>query len=187
MVSETQLGEHIVGAYHNLVSDCEVVSYNQRSKTAGEQMEIDVIGIDSTDDEQVVYTCEVVTHLRGMLYSGTPSSDRWDEFGGSSHQHTLETIWDKFTADHGYVTDVFADADRYVFQLWSPVVPEGNRTDGLDVLTEEFKDEYGHEIELVINEEYTKRVEELRELAAEDEKNHGDPAFRFLQILEHLR
>lgn len=54
MVSETQLGEHIVGAYHKLVTDCEVVSYNQRSKTEGEQMEIDVIGINSTDGEQTM-------------------------------------------------------------------------------------------------------------------------------------
>ncbi len=185
MVSETQLGEHIVGVYHELVTGCEVVSYNQRSKTAGEQMEIDVIGIDSTDGKQVVYTCEVVTHLRGMLYSGDPSSDRWDEFGGKSYQYTLEKIWNKFTSDYEYVTDVFADADEYVFQIWSPVVPKGQLTEGLDRLATDFEDD--HELELVINEEYTNRVEELRDLAADEKKNYGDPAFRFLQILEHLR
>jgi hypothetical protein len=37
-----QLGEQLVGAYHKLANDCEIVSYNQRSKLEGDQMEIDV-------------------------------------------------------------------------------------------------------------------------------------------------
>ncbi|MFC7173946.1 hypothetical protein ACFQL0_12485 [Haloplanus litoreus] len=40
---------------------------------------------------------------------------------------------------------------------------------------------------MIINGEYTDRVEDLRELAADDKKDYGEPAFRFLQILEHLR
>ena len=45
--------------------------YNQRTHAEGDQSEIDVIGVDNTDDgEQVVYTCEVVTHLNGLHYSG---------------------------------------------------------------------------------------------------------------------
>jgi hypothetical protein len=187
MVSETQLGEHIVGAYHKLVTDCEVVSYNQRSKTEGEQMEIDVIGIDSTDGEQVIYTCEVITHLHGTIYPGEPSTSRWDEFGNTDYQYTLEKLWKKFTADHEYVTEVFDDADQYVFQLWSPVLPRGYLTDGLDQFAAEFEAEYNHDIEMIINGEYTDRVEDLRELAADDKKDYGEPAFRFLQILEHLR
>lgn len=187
MVSETQLGEHIVGAYHKLITDCEIISYNQRSKTQGEQMEIDVIGIDSMGDDQVIYTCEVITHLHGTIYPGTPSTDRWEEFGNDGYQYTLEKLWKKFAADHRYVTSVFDDADRYIFQLWAPVIPRGYLTDGLDQLAEEFEEEYGHRIEMVINEEYTERVNELHEFAAEDKKDYGEPAFRFLQILEHLR
>lgn len=187
MVSETQLGELIVGAYHKLITDCEVVSYNQRSKTQGEQMEIDVIGINSVDGEQIIYTCEVITHLHGTIYPGTPSTNRWAEYGNEDYQYTLEKLWRKFGADHGYVTDVFDDADRYVFQLWSPVLPRGYLTDGLAQLADDFEDEYDHRIELVINSEYTERVEDLQEMAAGDKKDYGEPAFRFLQILEHLR
>lgn len=40
---------------------------------------------------------------------------------------------------------------------------------------------------MVINGDYTDRVEELHVLTAEDKKDYGEPAFRFLQILEHLR
>lgn len=187
MVSETQLGEYIVGAYHKLATDCEVVSYSQRSKEAGDQLEIDVIGIESEDGEQTIYTCEVVTHVRGMLYPGTPSTDRWEEFGNSDYQYTLEKLWAKFVADHGYVTEIFDDADRYVFQLWSPYISKGYITDGLDQLSQDFEDQYSSEIELVVNENYTGRVNELKELAADDKKDHGEPAFRFLQILEHMR
>lgn len=93
MVSETQLEEYIVGAYHKLVTDCEVVSYNQRSKEAGDQLEIDVIGINFEGEQQIIYTCEVVTHIGGTLYSGNPSTDRWKEFGGTDYQYTLEKIW----------------------------------------------------------------------------------------------
>lgn len=141
MVSETQLGEYIVGAYHKLVTDCEVVSYNQRSKEAGDQLEIDVIGINSEGDQQTIYTCEVVTHIRGTLYPGTPSTDRWEEFGNSDYQYTLEKLWAKFVADHGYVTEIFDDADRYVFQLWSPYISKGYLTNGLDQLSQDFHSE----------------------------------------------
>ena len=187
MVSETQLGEHIVGAYHKLVTDCEIVSYNQRSKEVGDQLEIDVIGIEAENGKQIIYTCEVTTHIGGLLYTGTPSTDRWEEFGSSNYQNTLEKIWDKFVADYGYVTRIFDDADQYVFQFWSPNVPEGYRTNGLDQLADEFSDQYDADIEIVINEDYTDRVNDLRSLASEDSKNHGEPAFRFLQILEHMR
>ncbi|QLG62003.1 hypothetical protein [Halorarum salinum] len=187
MVSETQLGEHIVGAYHKLITDCEIVSYNQRSKTQGEQTEIDVIGINSTNGEQVIYACEVITHLHGTIYPGTPSTNRWKEFGNEGYQFTLEKLWKKFEADHKYVTEIFDDADEYIFQLWAPIIPQGYLTDGLARLAQDFEDENDHTIELVINEGYTERVTELRELAGEEKKDYGEPAFRFLQILEHLR
>jgi hypothetical protein len=42
-----QLGEQLVGAYHKLVTGCDIVSYNQRSRRAGDQMEFDIVAIDS--------------------------------------------------------------------------------------------------------------------------------------------
>lgn len=74
---QTQIGELIVGAYLRVINDCELVSYNQRSKEAGRQMEVDVLGVESTDGEQTVYACEVVTHIRGSLYSGSPDEEGW--------------------------------------------------------------------------------------------------------------
>ncbi|APX96387.1 hypothetical protein [Natronorubrum daqingense] len=187
MVSNAQIGELIVGAYHKVVTDAEVVSYNSRSKEDGEQMEIDVVAIDSSDGTQTVYACEVVTHLNGKLYSGTPDTDNWSSFGNESYQYSLEKLETKFRSDHGYVTRVFDDADEYVFQLWAPYVVDGILTDGLEVLSSEFQAEHGESIEFVINETYTECVNELRTLAADETKAYGEPAFRFLQITEQLR
>lgn len=189
MVSNAQIGELIVGAYHKIVTDAEVVSYNSRSKEDGEQMEIDVVAIDSSDGTQAVYACEVITHLNGSAYSGTPKNDKWADYGNDGYQYSLEKLESKFRSDYDYVTRVFDDADEYVFQLWAPYLSDGYLTDGLEKLSADFEDEHEHAepIDLVINETYTERVDELRAIAAEETKTYGEPAFRFLQILEQLR
>ena len=187
MVSDAQIGELIVGAYHKIITDAEVVSYNSRSKAEGEQMEIDVVAIDSSDSTQTVYACEVITHLNGSAYSGTPDGDKWAEYGNDSYQYSLEKLEDKFRSDYEYVTRVFDDADEYILQLWAPYLSDGYLTDGLETLSADFEDELGTRIDLVINETYTERVDELRTVAAEETKTYGEPAFRFLQILEQLR
>jgi hypothetical protein len=193
MTEQPESGELLVGSYLRLVEGCELVMYNQRSQEQGDQIEIDVVGVDNTEQgERVVYTCEVVTHIDGLLYPGTPDTDRWAEYGNDGYQHTLERLWQKFNSDREYVTELF-DADDYsfVYQFWSPVV-RGNRDKkylltGLYDLADEFEQETGAELELVINEEYTERIEELRERASETQKDYGELGFRILQILEHLR
>lgn len=184
---QTQIGELIVGSYLRIINDCELVSYNQRSKEAGRQMEIDVLGVESTSGKQTVYACEVITHLDGTLYSGSPDTDEWTEYGNEGYQYTLERIWDKFNEDYDLLTEVFDDADEYALQFWSPYVPRGYLTDGLDELQRRFEAEQSVRIDLVINGEYTKRVDELQQRASETKKSYDEPAFRFLQILEHLR
>lgn len=184
---QAQIGELIVGSYLRLIDDCELVSYNQRSKEAGHQMEVDVLGVESTSGEQTVYACEVITHLRGALYSGSPDTDKWAGYGSDSYQYTLKRLWNKFCENYELLDEVFDDADKYVLQLWSPVVPKGNLTDGLSKLQQEFETDYGVEIDLVINGEYSKRVSELRQRASQTRKSYDEPAFRFSQILEHLR
>ena len=170
-----------------------MVMYNQRSQAQGNQLEIDVTGVDSTEEgERVVYTCEVVTNIDGLRYTGTPDTDRWDEYGNDDYQNTLERLWRKFNSDREYVTELFdADDHSFVFQFWSPVV-RGNRDEkylltGLYDMADEFKNETGTELELVVNEEYTERIEALREKAEQIEKDYGELGFRILQILENLR
>lgn len=105
MTEQPESGELLVGSYLRLVERCELVMYNQRSQQQGDQLEIDVIGVYNTErGDRVVYTCEVVTHIDGLHYSGTPDTDRWAEYGNDDYQHTLERLWRKFNSDKGYVT-----------------------------------------------------------------------------------
>lgn len=126
-------------------------------------MEIDVLVIDSRDGKQTVYVSEVITHLDGSGYSGSPTDkERWAEFGNESYQRTLEKLWHKFFSGHNYVTRVFSEADEYVFQLWAPRISKGHLTDGFERLSDDFGAERGKLIEFVINETYTERIDELR-------------------------
>ena len=192
MTEQPESGELLVGAYLRLVEQCELVMYNQRTQEEGDQSEIDVIAVDNTEEgKQVVYTCEVVTHIDGLQYPGTPDGDRWEEYGNDTYQNTLERLWKKFNFDKEYVTDLFHSADSHAFQLWSPVV-RGNRDEkyllgGLYDLADEFEEETGKELELVVNERYTERIEKLQEEASKTQKDYGELGFRILQILEHLR
>lgn len=43
------------------------------------------------------------------------------------------------------------------------------------------------DVDLVVNDEFTMRVNELAAIAAKSTKTTGDDAFRFLQLLTHLR
>lgn len=194
MSSTAGWGELLVGAYHQRLNDCEVVSYNNRSAEPGDQMETDVLAINnqSNNGKQQIYVCEVVTHLDGGLYSGSPDDTEgwWMEYSNtSSYHHSLETLWRKFQDGRRYVHQTFPDAE-YSFQFWAPVVKGGQNRgqliQGLERLEEEFESETGDQLELVINEEYSDRIEDLRDEARGDTSNYGSPAFRFIQILENL-
>lgn len=187
-------GELLVGAYHKRKNGCEVVSYNNRSEERGNQMEADVIAIDNDLDtgRQNVYVCEVVTHMSGKLYSGTPDDGWWTEFTNTkAHQYSLQKLQQKFRQDHRYVNDTFANADGHAYQFWAPVVTGWERgsglINGLKELKSRFKDETGEELELIINQDYTRRIQNLRKEAKGDTSDHGAPAFRFLQILGNLK
>ena len=42
-------------------------------------------------------------------------------------------------------------------------------------------------LKVIINQDYTARIDELRDEAADDTSDYGSSAFRFLQILENLK
>lgn len=157
-------------------------------------MEADVIGVDADPKtgSRTVYVCEVVTHLDGNLYSGEPNTERWTDYtDNDAYQYSLEKLWAKFTNDYQYVSETFPDAENYAFQFWAPAVTGwqrgGDLIDGLEGLAAEFEHEYGESLELIINQDYTKRIEELKEEAEGDTSAYGIPTFRLLQILENLK
>jgi len=160
----TEVGEFIVGAYLKLELGCDVVDYNVRPPGGGLRGldELDVVGLDF--QKSPTYLCEVTTHIRGLLYV--------------SNKETVIRIKKKHQRQRNYVKEHLGNFDHHHFMFWSPYVPRGYQTENLAKITT---------LELVINGDYKKAIEKLRVRAAKETQNSGNPFFRTLQILEHLR
>ncbi len=160
----TDVGEYIVGAYLKLVQKCDFVDYNVRPPGGGLKGlgELDVLGLDF--ESSTAYLCEVTTHIRGLLYR--------------NNEETVRRIANKHQRQVEYAKKYLANFSNHVFMFWSPVVPKGYITRGLQNIPN---------LELVINGEYKRRIERLRELAKKMTHDTRNPFFRMLQILEHLR
>ena len=166
-----EMGEYAVGAWLSLFGGCEAIVYNQKLNPKGVRTnEVDVIGL--VPSSRRVYLCEVATHLGGLLYSG-------------GNPGTKKTVERKFHAMFRYASRVYPDWEC-TFMLWAPYVPKGILTEFLQELKARLS-EARRNIEVVINGEYTRRVEQLRESAKGDQRDRGEPFYRALQILENLR
>ncbi len=161
---KTEIGEYIVGAYLKQRCGCEFVDYNVRPPGGGLEglAELDVVGLNFSKRE--AFLCEVTTHLRGLHYG--------------TYQESFERVRNKFRRQKVYAKKHLANFKTVHFMFWSPVVPRGKLTEALSQIKG---------LQLVINERYTECVNELRKLAQDTEHGTGNPFFRALQILEHLR
>ena len=160
---KTEMGEYIIGACLKLQRECNFVDYNVRRPGGGLAglNEIDVVGLDFKS--KTAYLCEITTHLDGLIYVDAKT--------------TVERIKKKYENLKDYAKDFLADFPNRYFMFWSPVVRESiasklRKIDGL---------------ELVINKDYAAYVGLLQELAKKGTHDTGNPTFRVLQILGHLR
>lgn len=162
---KTDIGEYIVGAYLKLIEKCDVIDYNVRPTGGGIKGlgELDVIGMNFKTD--TVFVCEVTTHLNGLLY-------------GNGNGGTVKKIQDKHLRQKAYAEEFLTGFKNKRFMFWSPRVPKGAITNEISQLPD---------LELIINDEYSKKVDELRALARTTTSDCGNVFFRTLQILEHLR
>ncbi len=117
-----------------------------------------------TFKSRTAYICEVTTHLRGVQYK--------------NNQESVNRITKKYRRQREYAKRYLGDFPSSVFMFWSPRVPKGYITEHLERL---------QGLDLIINQEYSRRIDELRAMAKETTQDTGDPSFRILQILEHLR
>lgn len=158
----TEMGEYIVGAYLKLVLECDVVDYNTRPPGGGLKGlgELDVIGFSFAKRRS--YLCEVTTHLDGLLI-------------GQNAGATIKKLADKHERQRAYADQYLSDFEHH-FMFWSPVVRAG--------LVPPLK-QIG--FELFINDQYAAAIGQLREKARASTADANNPAFRVLQILEHLR
>ena len=160
---KTEMGEYLVGAYLKVILGCGFIDYNVRHPGGGLKGlgEIDVIGIDFK--KKAIYLCEVTTHIRGLQY-GAPLE-------------TIRRLKYKYKRLKVYSREHFGNF-REIYMFWSPYVPEGKITRELEKLKK---------LELIINQKYADCIETLRKEARKRTNDEGNPAFRLLQILEHVR
>jgi hypothetical protein len=160
----TEMGEYLVGAYLKVVEGCEFVDYNVHFPGGGLKGldELDVIGFNF--ESSVAFLCEVITHIRGILYK--------------DNETTVRRIAAKFEKQKRYAGERLRHLAEHRFMLWSPIVPKGYLTENLVRI---------EGLELIINEEYARRIDQLRQHARTSTHDVGNPAFRLLQILEHMR
>lgn len=159
----THVGEYLVGSYLKLIEDCDIVDYNVRPPGGGLKGlgELDVIGLNFKTD--TAYFCEVTTHIKGLLYV--------------SNEETVDRIARKHRRQIEYASQYRDNFKNHKFMFWSPRVPRGYITKKLSQIST---------LQLIINGEYTSRVNQLRSLAKEYTHDTQNPVFRMLQILEHL-
>jgi hypothetical protein len=161
----TEMGEYVVGAYLKLILQCDFVDYNVRPPGGGMKGlgELDVVGLDFTSGTAIL--CEVTTHLGGLEY-------------GKGYEETAKRLRDKYHRQQEYAKESLANFPLKRYMFWSPRVPEGR-------LLELLKQIDG--LELVVNAKYTECMGALRQEARSTMRDIGNPFFRALQILEHLR
>jgi hypothetical protein len=160
-----EMGEYLVGAYLKVIEECDFIGYNMRPPGGGIRGlgEIDVIGLRFSDE--TAFLCEVTTHIDGLLIK-TP-------------RHTVERIRQKFSRQQDYARAQLTNFPSLRFQYWTPVVRS-------KMLLEELP-RIDPLLEMIMNGEYTRRIGLLRKQAGRRKNIEGNPAFRLLQILEHLR
>ena len=169
-------GEEIVGEYLKHILGCDFVEYNLY--TPDIQGEIDVVGINAK--QQVVYICEVATHLiTGLQYVKNSQPDNVDRFVR------------KFRKNVQYANKYFGEYEKN-FMLWSPIVKnqgvasKNNQTRDIAQIQDAIKAEFGVSIEAVVNENYLRRLNELRKYAGRESKELRSPILRLMQIEERL-
>jgi hypothetical protein len=161
----TDIGEYFVGACLRLLEQCDFVDYNVRAPGGGlvGLNELDVVGLNF--QTRIAHLCEVTTHIRGLQY-------------GNNNRETVSCVEAKYRWQKTYAAHYLPNFATVHYQFWSPVVPVGYLTTHLAQI---------EGLELVINGEYKRRIEELRKLAKKEAHDTQNPVFRVLQIMEHLR
>ena len=160
----TEMGEYLVGAYLEIIKKCDVVSYNVRFPGEGikAMRELDVMGLNFKTN--TAFLCEVATHILGMLYSGKTGD-------------SIAKVRKKFKNQKKFAKKQLGNFKNIHFQFWAP-----------KVITSRAKELYKiRGLESVINQDYTTKVNQLRAEAKQITKVVNNPAFRMLQILEHMR
>lgn len=161
---KTEIGEYIVGAWLKLVKKCDFIDYNVRPPLKGLEGlgELDVIGVSLKG--KIVYLCEATTHLSGIGY--------YDFFT------TIKKVQEKFGRQKKYAEKNLPKDFQIIFMYLSPIVsPKYVKAISENNLG----------LQIVFNAEYSKKIEEIKDVIKGQTKDFGNPFVRALQIVEALK
>lgn len=161
------IGENLVGSYLRYIERCQFVVYN--THLPGVQGEIDVLGL-RLGEPRTVWFCEVITHIRGVLYG--------------TYDRTVTKIEEKVARARTFAEHTFP-GDRHRYEIWSPVVPSGMILRFAELEARLTADDL--DLHFVTNDEYTTRIQALIDHARRNTAATSEPAYRLLQILTAAR
>lgn len=171
------IGEELVAAYLQHIKGCEFTQQNLY--TPDVQGEIDVVGINLADKS--IYVCEVAIHLStGLLYTK------------GAKPNNVAKLTEKFSRDIEYAEKYFPDYQRH-YMLWSPIVRQSkadavlNQQRDIEEIARQLHSKYDVALELVVNEVFQARFDELREFARGKSEELKNPVLRLFQIEEALK
>jgi len=165
------LGEEMCGEYLNHIKECEFISYNIINPDI--QGEIDVVGINLETRE--IYICEVAIHTSGLQYVTNKRPDDFNRFAA------------KFDKDVAYAKKYFSDY-HIKPMLWSPIVrisgpaAKYNTYKELQRLVSYIQKKYNLTLELVINENFLRVIDELKNYAKSESSEFKSSVMRMFQI-----
>lgn len=175
------IGELVVGAWLTEVKGYDFVVYNQRpgrdlpeefapkglAGVAARLGELDVIGLHTPN--RVSYLAECTTHLGGLIHGGGKAD-------------ALQKLKNKFAVSAAYAAVLQERTElEPTLAFWSPKVPKA-----LIDRHAELEEATGRPVEMVVNDTYTARVNELIDAASRRMTVTGNDFYRTLQLLSHL-
>ena len=170
------VGEEIAAEYLKWVCGCDFVEPNL--KIPDVQGEIDVVGINLRDKQ--VFVCEVAVHLEtGLQYVKNKRPDN------------VPRLTNKFDKGISYAQAYFPEYEIRPM-LWSPLVKDQSAAAKYNQLRDvreiqQFVDErFCIQLEAIVNADFHRRIEELRDVARTKTEALTSPVMRFLQIEEKL-
>lgn len=171
------VGEEIAGAYLKNIKKCNFIDYNIR--TTDTQGEIDVIGVDVKYKK--VYICEVAIHLTTGL-----------QYTKNGRPNNTKKLIEKFDKGIKYGSNQFKGYKK-IYMLWSPVVKNQrksasyNQLDSILSVEKYLNKKHRIKLELIINDEFQKCLDKLKEYSSKQSKELNTPILRLMQIEEKLK
>lgn len=160
------IGECLVAGYLEYIETYKSVSTNIKLHSAGR--ELDGLAI----KDNIVYLCEVAVHINGL---------RYPRMGNRT------TIVEKFENISKFAEKEYPGKKK-IYMFWSPIVKipknKKSKTNGVRDLEEAKKElkKKGIDLTLVINGDFYKKIDELRDYAKRRKDEMQDPIMRFLQL-----